>query len=340
MWDFSIGKTVNGLMRTLPFIVFRVLVYFGIALLYIFSTGIGSAVGFGFGSFGDGGGRGAGAFYGGLFGFAGASGLLYFLREYILYMVKAGHIAVLVYAYDDKELPDGRGQIDFAANVVKENFGQANILFALDQLVKGVLKVITGIVGGITAFLPIPAVQNVVGVINTILKTSLTYVDEIILAHNLRIQSDNPWETSRQALVLYAQNYRSFLKNAVWLWLIMWIITLVIFLIFIGPALGILAIFPGNAGFWGFAIAFIMAWAFKAAIIEPFAIYALMQVYFKKIEGQVPNPEWDEKLAKASKKFRELKDKAMSHVPGSHKAPDPQPAPAGDGPLPPPPDPE
>jgi hypothetical protein len=57
--------------------------------------------------------------------------------------------------------------------------------------------------------------------------------------------------------------------------------------------------------------------------MEPFAIYALMQVYFKTIEGQVPNPEWDQKLAGASKKFRELKDKALA---GGAGAPSPAPA--------------
>ena len=33
--------------------------------------------------------------------------------------------------------------------------------------------------------------------------------------------------------------------------------------------------------------------------VEPFAIAALMQVYFKVIEGQVPDPEWDRRLAES-----------------------------------------
>ena len=39
-----------------------------------------------------------------------------------------------------------------------------------------------------------------------------------------------------------------------------------------------------------------------------------MQVYFKTIEGQVPNPEWDRRLAEVSSKFRELKDKALGSI--------------------------
>ena len=314
MWDFNIAATFGAMLRTLPFIVLRMLVYFGIALGYVLAVGAGGAIGFGFGSFGDRESQGAGAFWGALVGFGGVSGVLYFAREYILYLVKAGHIAVLVRVHDGENPPGGRGQIEYATKMVKEHFAQASILFALDQLIKGVLRVLTGLIGGVSMLIPIPAIQSVVNIINAILKMSLTYVDEIIIAPNIRIASANPWETSRQALVLYAQNYGKFLKNAVWLWLIMWVLTLLLFLVFIGPAFAVMAVFPGEVGFFAFVVTFILAWSVKAALLEPFAIYALMQVYFKTIEGQVPNPEWDAKLAGASKKFRQLAEKAKAHV--------------------------
>ena len=72
--------------------------------------------------------------------------------------------------------------------------------------------------------------------------------------------------------------------------------------------------FPGEYGSWGVVVAFIFAWSAKAALIEPVAIYALMEVFFKKIEGQEPDPEWDAKLEKASEQFRTLKEKALSAV--------------------------
>ncbi len=58
--------------------------------------------------------------------------------------------------------------------------------------------------------------------------------------------------------------------------------------------------------FWGFALALVFAIAVKKAIMEPIAIAALMQVYFKEIEGQVPNPEWTARLDQISSKFRDL----------------------------------
>jgi hypothetical protein len=46
----------------------------------------------------------------------------------------------------------------------------------------------------------------------------------------------------------------------------------------------------------------------------------MMDVYFKTIEGQTPNPEWDQKLSSASDKFRELSQKAASYVSDSFSA--------------------
>ncbi|SHF48552.1 hypothetical protein [Devosia limi] len=48
----------------------------------------------------------------------------------------------------------------------------------------------------------------------------------------------------------------------------------------------------------------------KAALIEPFAIACMMDVYFRTIEGQEPNAEWDAKLSGMSKQFAKIKDKA------------------------------
>src|SRR5690554_7454193 len=85
---------------------------------------------------------------------------MYVLREYLLYMVKAGHIAVLVELLEGHSLPQGRSQIQHATASVKERFGRASALFAVDQLIKGVLKALTGLVRGVFRLLPIPGAQQ------------------------------------------------------------------------------------------------------------------------------------------------------------------------------------
>lgn len=318
MWDFDIGRSVSIMIRTWPFIVFRMIVYFGITLAYIVATGSGASVGYGVGHIStDPDGPLSFALWGGIVGIGVVSIALYWVREYILYVVKAGHIAVMVHLIDGRDIPNGQDQIAYAKDVVKERFAEANILFVVDQLVKGAIRAITGLIGGIAAFLPIPGLGGLVSFINTVIRLSLTYVDEIILGYNIRINSSTPFETARQGVVLYAQNGKTMVKNAVWLAVIMWGVSFVIFLLMLAPAAAIMWFIPGQLGGWAFVLAILLAWAFKAAFIEPFAIACLMQVYFKTIEGQVPNAEWDQRLAEASSKFRELRDKALASFGGS-----------------------
>jgi hypothetical protein len=312
MWDFSVGTSLSIMGRTLPFILLRMAVYFGITFTYIVAIGAGAGIGYGIGQIGDE--PTSFAVWGGIAGFGITSAIVYWIREYILYMVKAGHIAVMVSLIDGEPLP--QGQITHAQETVRARFGEANVLFALDQLIKGIIRAITGLLGGVAAFLPIPGLSTLVGFFNSIVRMSLTYVDEIILGYNIRVKSDNPWESSRHALVLYAQNGTHMVKNAVWLAAIMWLFSLIVFIIALAPASLFVYLTPGAASGYGFVVAFMLAWSFKAAIMEPFAIASLMQVFFQRIEGEVPDPEWDRKLADASDKFRELAEKARTSFGG------------------------
>lgn len=58
-----------------------------------------------------------------------------FAKRYVLYMVAAGHIAVIAHVVETGETPPN--QIAFGTNTVKGDFTEANALFAVDQLLKG-----------------------------------------------------------------------------------------------------------------------------------------------------------------------------------------------------------
>ena len=327
MWDFSFSRALGMVMQTLPFIVLRLIVYAGISLAYVLTVGIGGALGWGFGHMGSSVDAPAGgAVWGSLIGVGLVSGALYFAREYLLYLMKAAHIAVLVEVYDGKPIPGGQGQIAYGATFVKTHFAESSVLFGVDQLIKGVLRSLFGTLNFFTAFLPIPALQQIIRLAEAVIRMSLTYVDEIILAYLIRTKTTNPWGTARDGLILFAQNYMHFLKNAAWLSVIMWAFTFVLFIVFLAPAGALVALVHSNSAFWAFGFAVVMAVAIKKAVMEPIAIAALMQVYFKEIEGQVPNPEWTAKLEKVSSKFRDLAQKAAGWIPGAATPPASTPA--------------
>lgn len=310
MWDFSFRRGVGLMLQTLPFVLLRMAVYFGAALAYVLITGTGAGIGWGVGALGDEGFRASATFFGGLTGFGIVLIVMYWLREYILYMVKAGHIAVMVELIDGRPMPDGRSQIGHAQAMVRERFGEASILFAIDQLVKGVLRAITGLIRGVFTLLPIPGVRQLVTILRAFLRVAVGFIDEVILAYGMRNRATDPWVSARSALVLYAQNYRPMLKNAAWITLFVYGLMAVLFFIMLAPAALISNLYPGGMSVMGIVIAFILAWSVKQALLEPLAVACLLQAYFRTIEGQVPNPEWDAKLEGMSGKFQKLKSRA------------------------------
>ncbi|WP_289042682.1 hypothetical protein [uncultured Aliiroseovarius sp.] len=312
MWDFSLGRAIGLMGRTLPFILLRMAVYFGITLGYILVTGVGAGVGWGVGGFGDADFRATTTAWGGVAGFGIFGAIMYWAREYILYIVKAGHLAVLVELIDDKPMPQGRSQIGHASAVVRDRLPQASILFAMDQLIKGVIRAITGLVRGILTILPIPGAQQLGGIFSAFLRVAVGFIDEVILAYAIRTKSDNAWMSAREALVLYGQNYKPLLKNAAWLAIIVYGLSFVVFLVMLAPAALVVYLMPGAWAAGGVVFALLFAWSVKAALLEPLAITCMMQVYFKVIEGQQPNPEWDAKLEQMSGKFRKLKEQAFA----------------------------
>ena len=212
---------------------------------------------------------------------------------------------------DGKTVPDGKGMVVYASGQVKEHFKESSALFAVDQLIKGVLKVISGVFSSLANAVPIPGLTPLVNGISKIVSMPLTYVDEIILAYYIKNGSTNIWTESSNGLVLYAQNYRKLLKNAFWITLMVWGMTLLVFILVLGPFAALAAAFPSLAGVWTFTIAAVLAWGVKSAVFDPIAMTAMMQVYFKAIQGQNPDIEWTNKLENLSGKFRTLKEKGQ-----------------------------
>ncbi len=315
MWDFSAGRALGLMARTAPFVVFRLMVYAGITLAYVLAIGVGAGLGWLIGAAGSADFRASATGFGGLAGFGLVAALLYFLREYLLYIVKAGHIAVLVELIEGRAIPAGRSQIDHASAVVRARFTETNTLLALDLLIKGVLRVIMGLLAGLATLLPIPGLQTLLGMVRAVLRVSVGFTDEVILAHIFRTNPANSWEGGRQGLVLYAQNGTAMLRNALFVTIFMYLLTFVVFLFMLAPAAAVAYAMPGGLSAGGLLLALLFAWAVKAALIEPFAIACMMQAYFRVSSGQAPDPAWDARLESASDRFRELKAKAMGWVP-------------------------
>ena len=314
MWDFSVTGALGLMARTLPFLLFRMLVYFGIAADYVVLTGTGARLGWLVGAAGTADFRSGATFFGGLIGFGLTAGIVYVLREYILYVVKAGHIAVIIELMEGRDLPMGRAQIEHAGTIVKARFAETNMLFLFDQLVRGVLGAILGLVQGIASLLPIPGLAQLMALIRAFLRIAVGLMDEVILGLSIRTNSTNPWDAARVGLVLYAQNAGAMMRNAAFLLVITWGLTFVIFLFMLAPAAAVACAIPGGWSAGGIIFGLLFAWSVKAALIEPFAVACMLQAFFRVSEGQRPDPIWEARISGVSAKFEALKARAMGQA--------------------------
>jgi hypothetical protein len=210
--DASISNAFSLLVETLPYAVVR----FGILLAFslvtivwlVLTIGIGSWLGVRIHPF-------MGLIWMvaglGIYGYA-----WWFVVRYALYLIQAGHIAVLTELVTTGTIAHGEtGMFEHGKRIVTSRFGQVNLLFVLDLLIKGVVGAFNRTLGFISHLIPIPGLQSVVGIFNAIVRAATSYIDETIFSYNLARGDENAWRSSKDALIYYRQNAKEILKTAV-----------------------------------------------------------------------------------------------------------------------------
>lgn len=246
-------------------------------------------------------------------------------RRYLLYMVKGAHIAAMTEIMLGRDVPRGLGQISYGQEIIKKYFKNVSLLFGIDMIVDGVVRSFTRTVQGVLNWLPLPGqARQLIALIRKIIERSASYVDEAILSYAIARGEENVFQSARQGLVLYAQSYKPILITTVKFYFIAKIFTFFLFLGFVIPALLLTSLFAIE---WlvivGFVLAIIAARLVELALIEPFALAYVMVTFHRETEGQVPNPEWDQKLQGISTKFKELIGRAQEFADGHSNSPNP-----------------
>ena len=312
---FHFGQASGILLKTLPYLLVRLAIYAVLGVAAAFYIGILLLIGKIFG------GGGAVVF---LIGIAVLFGLLRLAKHYVLYLVDAGHIAVITAIIHEGRLPEGINQFQYGKEIVTRMFKEVSVLFVVDGLVKGIIRAINGIVVQITEFLPLPGIDSVAKIANSVINFSLTYVDETILSYNLARKDENIWESARRGVILYAQNWKPILTTAAASAVANFVAFVALFLVLLIP-FAPLAMLTHNETlkFFWFALAFTLAYGLKLAVFKPFFQTSMILTFNHAIQGQVPNPEWEARLEMVSDKFKELKEKATGFVRGTSPAPGP-----------------
>lgn len=261
-------------------------------------------------------------------GLMAGAGAIKWLRRYILYMVKGGHIATLTAMLRGTNAPSGMQQISWGKDKIQEHFKDVSMLFGLDVLIKGALKSLSRKILRFSRWLPLPdSAKSIVKIITEIMNRSLTYVDEAILSYAIYREEESVWDSARHGIILYAQSYKPILITAVKVWVagkVFYVLSLIV----VGAPIIALMFLVQNSVFHLVlvVVALFAAWALEEALFEPFAMTYVLVTYHYEIAGKVPDPEWDQRLAGVSDSFKEIVGKASPLVPESLRpSPEPQP---------------
>jgi len=242
------------------------------------------------------------------------------LVRYALYLIQAGHIAVLTELVTRGSIGHGsEGMFAYGKRVVTDRFGQVTALFALDLLIRGVVRAFNRTLDWIAALLPIPGLQSVVGIVNAVVRAATTYIDETIFSYNLARGDENPWRSSKDALIYYCQNAQEILRTAAWVVVLDKVLTVLVWVVMMAPAFLLMRILPAS-GFGGFVtiagliIAALFASNVRQAFLKPIFLVMVMTKFHVVVRNQAINLEWDARLSGVSSKFQEIKDKAGEAV--------------------------
>lgn len=244
--------------------------------------------------------------------FAGAFGIVRWVTRYYFYLLKAAHAAVMTEFIVHGEGPAG-SQIEYGKEQVTSRFKDTSIMFAIDQVLDGVVKGFNRTFTNVTDFLPVPGMDALQKFIRRVSRFATTYIDEAILTRAYAEDEPNVWAVAKDGVILYAQCWKPILANAVALTLISYV-EFFLFLVVLGlPAVALGALIPSLKFALGISV-LVGAWMLKLAVADAYSLAATLLAYHRSTEGMEPDPEWQARLEQASDKFQELKEKAAETV--------------------------
>lgn len=233
-----------------------------------------------------------------------AGGILYsklakIVHPYLLYLLKAAHVGAITRLVVHGELPPGQTLVDYGFHVVKTYFWRISLLFAVDRLVNLILKAFHKSIARLFPFVG----GKEGGFLKTFLDYSVGYVDEAIFSYSLARPEQNPWTSAREGLVLYAQNWKTILGSGLLLAAGSYAVVLVV------AAPAALLLWPIKLPFahlwWGIALG--VGFLVKFALVDPFALTAIIVNFHQAVAGQRVDPAWEQKLETVSEKFAEIR---------------------------------
>lgn len=314
--NLQLAKATRIVFQTTPYLAYRAAVYGAMLAVVALATLLLALIGWVFGST-------AAVILFVVLAVAGGGGLR-LLSVYVLYVLQAGHIAIVTELIARGELPPGATQTQWAKQRVLHYFKEISVLSLVDQLVRGVVGVLNRTLFDVMTILPIPGTEWVARLAQRVVHFSLTYIDESVIAYTFQTGNENVYAAAKRGIIVYCQSWKSLLRNAVALTMLGYALTVactVVFLIPLGVAALLLPATWSVAKFLLFLLALLMGFSVKWIVFDPIACTSTILTFLHEAETLAPDPAWEARIEAVSDKFCELKRKAAEYVQQSPRAP-------------------
>ena len=300
------GKATGIFVKTMPFVLLRmgIGVLLGLAAVVYF----GVVIAFGYWLLD------AGTISGGI----GAIGLLLailifvaawrLLSRYVLYLVKAGHIAVIAHIVETGEVPSN--QLSFGKEQVRSHFKEASALFAVDRLVKAVIKQFNRRVVRVSNLFAFSSgLRNIVRLLGRAVAIAASYIDEAIIAYMFTTTEENPWRAAKDGVVLYGKNWKPVLGSTLVIVLAMYAATFVL-LLALTPLASVLGGLSTTLEVVGWVVVAGVVLTAYVGFFNPWVKTVVITTFLIEAKDDTPDSETVDRIAERSSKFKELMSKA------------------------------
>ncbi|NTV98664.1 MAG: hypothetical protein HGA70_05840 [Chlorobiaceae bacterium] len=301
----QLGRAIGIVAKTKVYLLYRAMVYGSVAVVVALFLGVLVLIGSIFGA-------GASFVIFFLALFAGGFGFR-LLREYVLYLLKAGHIALITEIADAGNLPSGVSQTGWAKERVMKYYREVSVLALVDQLVKGVLISLNRTLFSIMNAIPVPGLDGLAAILQRIVNFSLTYIDESVIAYTFHTGNENVFAAAKSGIIVYCQSWKALLKNAVALTLLSYVFVVITTLLFMIPLGVVSVLLPSSLDFLKFALfmlALFLGISTKWVLFDPIACTSTILTFLEEARTSAPDPSWESKIEAVSDKYRTLKAKA------------------------------
>ncbi|MXV63129.1 hypothetical protein GS429_13835 [Natronorubrum sp. JWXQ-INN-674] len=228
--------------------------------------------------------------------------------RYVLYLIKAAHIAVIAHIVETGDVP--ADQVQYGKDQVTERFTEASALFAVDQVIKAVVKQFnSGVVSFSKLFGAVPSLQKLLRLVGKAVAIAASYIDEAIIAHMFISDDDNPWRSARDGVVLYGKNWKPVLGSTMAIVLGLYASAFVL-LLALTPIASVLSGLSTTleAGAWIVVAGLFLT--LYTGFLKPWVKTVVITTFLVESRDQTPDSETMTRIEARSDRFQELVAKA------------------------------